>query len=248
MFFRHRNRNRKEKCSLPEKLRTSGGRTSLSFLRYKIKAGLTVEAACTIPLFLLCMTSFLMMGISFTEAISAQTYLANQVKEKSVEFSEAWWMQEEVKEHEAEDMIFAETSTSFEKCGILSGFIWEQKFSVRTWIGRDPNHTLGWKGEEKEKEMVYVTLHGEVYHRDLKCSHIHLSIRLVSDIQRETLRNENGEKYYACEYCGGGSGMVYITESGNRYHSSLMCSGLKRSILKVPITQLEGMRPCSRCS
>ena len=61
------------------------------------------------------------------------------------------------------------------------------------------------------------------------------------------MRNQNGERYHACEECGGKGDIVYITDYGKKYHSSLECSGLKRSVLKVPVGQVENRRPCSRC-
>lgn len=41
---------------------------------------------------------------------------------------------------------------------------------------------------------------------------------------------------------------LYITETGNKYHSSLDCSGLKRHIDAVPITEVGGMGACSKCT
>lgn len=63
-------------------------------------------------------------------------------------------------------------------------------------------------------------------------------------------RNEDGGKYYACELCGRdatSNGVVYITESGNAYHSNLGCSGLTRSIYAVPLSEVIGKGVCSRC-
>ncbi len=122
---------------------------------------------------------------------------------------------------------------------------------VRAWTGRDGNGSSvsddSQEGEEQE-ETVYVTTTGTVYHKDENCTHIKLSIKTVTREQADGLRNKSGGKYHACERCGGGKGgNVYITDYGDRYHSSLGCSGLKRSVLKVPLSQVEDWRACSKC-
>lgn len=121
---------------------------------------------------------------------------------------------------------------------------------VRAWTGRDGNGKGGdaADGEAGEQEeMVYVTATGTVYHKDENCTHIKLSIRTVAKETAAHLRNKSGGKYHACERCGGSGDNVYITDYGDRYHSSLGCSGLKRSVLKVPASQVEDWRACSKC-
>ena len=87
-----------------------------------------------------------------------------------------------------------------------------------------------------------------VYHKDYHCSHLDLSIRMTHLELVEGLRNENGGKYYPCEHCvKGNGGNIYITNSGDRYHSSLSCSGLKRTIYAIPISEAAGKGACSRC-
>lgn len=111
-----------------------------------------------------------------------------------------------------------------------------------------------WNGYEKpgfgtdHEETVYVTENGLVYHRDYHCTHLELSIHMVTSGEIDRLRNHSGGKYYPCERCmrHGESG-VYITDTGDRYHSSLSCSGLKRTIYAVPLSEVIGKGECSRC-
>lgn len=120
-----------------------------------------------------------------------------------------------------------------------------QRARVHGWCGyqKKKNHT-----EEKE-EIVYITVTGTVYHRSKDCSHLKLSIHMVNDSLVSEQRNCNGGKYYACEKCGKDihSGTVYITDDGSRYHSSLNCSGLKRGIISVTLSEVKGRKACQRC-
>lgn len=119
----------------------------------------------------------------------------------------------------------------------------KEEFEMKGWTG----YVKGGFTPERE-EIVYITDTGLVYHRDYHCSYLELSIRAVSKSEVSNLRNEYHEKYYCCERCGAGSGdTVYITGQGNRYHSSLSCSGLKRSVYAVPISEVQGKGECSRC-
>lgn len=112
----------------------------------------------------------------------------------------------------------------------------------------------GWNGYQKEgmftprEDIVYITETGMVYHKDYHCTHLDLSIQMATKSQVKTMRNEVGEKYHVCERCGISAGnRVYITKQGNRYHSSLGCSGLKRKIYAIPKSEVMGKGACSRC-
>ena len=119
---------------------------------------------------------------------------------------------------------------------------------VRAFTGYDNCKHTG--QSDTEEQMVYITDNGSVYHRSLGCSHLNVNIRTVNypDVPKE--RANDGSKYYPCEYCCP-SGMsppavVYITDDGNRYHSSLSCGALKRTIHEVPLSKA-GLPPCKEC-
>ena len=121
----------------------------------------------------------------------------------------------------------------------------EEKFTISSWNGRN-NEQMG--GENRE--IVYMTENGSVYHEDYNCSYLRLSLRYVPYEELGAIRNESGGRYHACEKCVIGSAMtgVYITENGNKYHNTLGCSGLKRTIYAVKRSETGGVGGCSRCS
>lgn len=132
----------------------------------------------------------------------------------------------------------------------LPGNFFIQRARVRAWTGReDTQDSEGDGNGNKEEDYVYVAATGSVYHEDPDCTHLRLSITEVDVQALDTLRNNNGGIYHACERCGGGhaGGTVYITKEGNRYHSSLSCSGLKRTVRQVSRQSLGEMRVCSKC-
>lgn len=119
-----------------------------------------------------------------------------------------------------------------------------QRCRMRAWTGY-----VNSANNESTEEIVYITQNGSVYHKTSSCTHINLSISKVSLGNVNNLRNSGGGKYYECELCGGvtNNEEVYITETGDRYHNSKECSGLKRGIMAVPISEVGGRGPCSRC-
>lgn len=119
-----------------------------------------------------------------------------------------------------------------------------QRARIHAWTGYQV------EGEnDLEEEIVYITLHGTVYHKDISCSHINLSVTQVSESNVKDLRNSSGGKYYECELCQDeeSNGNLYITETGDRYHKIRGCSGIKREVISIPISQVGGRGPCSRC-
>lgn len=118
-----------------------------------------------------------------------------------------------------------------------------QEASAARWVGRDP------AADDTGEQYVYVTEYGTVYHKSLSCTHLDLSIRCIPRTSLSTERNESGKSYSSCPLCrGSSSGSVcYVTDYGTVYHSSLSCSGLKRTIERVSISECEGMNACTKC-
>lgn len=106
------------------------------------------------------------------------------------------------------------------------------------------------QGDAGAQDYVYITEYGKVYHESLECSYIKRTIRNVPLSQVQFMFNRSGSPYTLCESCRNkphGSA-VYLTESGERYHYSLDCQALKRTIHTIlRIEAQEQFEPCSRC-
>jgi hypothetical protein len=119
------------------------------------------------------------------------------------------------------------------------------RLRTRAWTGYDNADNVTGIDDE---EIVYVAETGTVYHRSRACTYIKLSISATDFTSVGDRRNFGGSRYRSCEECGSrANGTVFITNHGERYHSSLTCSKLKRTISAVPISQVGDKRPCSRC-
>lgn len=102
-------------------------------------------------------------------------------------------------------------------------------------------------GAEDDGEYVYVTENASVYHTDRECTHIRLAVRPV-----EITGIPDG--YGPCEKCVQGKEyfskndlIYYVCKEGERYHSRLDCSGLKRTVYRIKRGESGGYRECSRC-
>lgn len=128
----------------------------------------------------------------------------------------------------------------------FNGFGISQKCVMHNWCG----YINGYSGENIDLDYAYVTDNSSVYHLNRECSHIRLTVTMVKQEILISLRNSAGGKYYPCEICHGNSadGNIYITSDGNRYHGSASCSGLKRKVSAIRLSQIGDRRPCSRCA
>ena len=124
----------------------------------------------------------------------------------------------------------------------VKGLAIQQKSKCHKWIGD--------REDGEEADYVYVTEHGTVYHISRNCRYLDLSIQTVNMAQIPGKKNKNDHKYYACSGCAAknaGLGVAYITDYGTCYHTSLSCSGLKRTIYLVRLDKVGDKGPCGKC-
>ena len=224
------------------------------------KAGITIEASLAVPFFFFALISliylFEIMAVQ-TSIRSGLTYAGRMIAEESYPLASA--DPGKIEEYVISAIGAERLSRSIVIGGETGIDCSDSYMSLRTGIGnlkaeyrvripvpfihiegierKESIRIKAWTGYEKEfiniseEEIVYVTETGIVYHRDYHCTYLDLSIQMVSSGSVENLRNCDGGKYYACRICGANKkSQVYITDSGNKYHGSLSCSGLKRTV------------------
>ncbi|MBR5712030.1 MAG: hypothetical protein IKX54_00365 [Lachnospiraceae bacterium] len=128
-----------------------------------------------------------------------------------------------------------------------------QRVDARSLFGRNREVKAGdaQGDDEPDEEKVFVADRGRVYHCSATCTYLKLTIYQVSYADVGSERNKNGEKYRPCTYCDHTpvGDTVYITDYGNRYHTTISCSELKRSYRTMTISEAtaQGLRACSKC-
>lgn len=121
----------------------------------------------------------------------------------------------------------------------------KNQYYGHAWVGYVHSGEAGDDGDT----YVYITESGTVYHKNRGCSYLNPSIQQVNLQDVGELRNRGGAIYYACALCGGDGrgGGCYITDYGTNYHASISCSGLKRTIYEVKLSEVGARGACSRC-
>lgn len=104
--------------------------------------------------------------------------------------------------------------------------------------------------QQQQQKYVFLTKTGKRYHVSRECSSLRIHPSAVNFVELSEKRNQQGGKYYPCERCHpSGSGVLYITGDGNRYHRDARCSSLKRTVYAVSLEEAlgRGKTPCIQC-
>ena len=242
MLFR---KNKKDSLSdnrssyTPENSEKLSGKASAraSFKTGIVRGSFTVECAFILTAFFLCMT----VMISFMEVYQLQTekltHLCQTAKETGMYISVSSDAPEEITIPDVYNYTPAVNGLGIRRV------VLHNSVKVHTWTGKRETEKA-----DTNEEIVYITeISGSVNHKKVECSYLTLSVEEVSKSSLDTRRNQYGCRYYPCEKCHGGSGRVFITKTGTRYHKDRNCSGLKRSVKAVKISSVDGWRACSRC-
>ncbi len=208
-----------------------------------VSGSMTVEASAAIPLFLFCLVNLFSLILFF------HTFLTNleELHQQGRQLSMLAYSTKDLVELEDEMIQLIRPVRVKPPIAILGypGTTIVSTCYMRAWTGYDAERA---QSEETEKRYVYLTENGSVYHISGNCTHLSLSIEMAAKAEVETLRNEDGGRYFPCEKCGGsGSLIVYVAREGDRYHNTISCSGLKRTVRRIPITEVNGRPVCSRC-
>lgn len=106
---------------------------------------------------------------------------------------------------------------------------------------------IGYKYDSEDEKYVYVAEHASVYHTSRECTHLRLSIY---SINKSTLDSSKYSNLKRCRLCADEENYnvcVYVTKEGDCFHYSISCSGLKRSVSVVKLSEVGGLSKCSRC-
>lgn len=122
-----------------------------------------------------------------------------------------------------------------------------QRSMRRMWCGQSLKDV---NASEAGADWVYITEHGEVYHRYRNCTYLNVELQYCTMEEVQNLRNPDGSRYYACEVCHPSEKEygVYVAVYGTRYHCTSACSSIQRLVRRVPLEQAAGRRPCSKCA
>lgn len=125
-------------------------------------------------------------------------------------------------------------------------FLMENRYYGRAWTGYDVERKAGDSGEDP---IVYVAQTGDVYHMARNCTYLNPSVEAVVAAAAEDLRNDSGGRYYPCDRCSISEfqPVVYITSQGSRMHGSVNCSGLKRTVYTIHLSEVGDRGRCSKC-
>lgn len=222
----------------------NSSKRTFHFTPSRMKASMTVEATLAFSFFLFFVVNIFSLIFLFIQYGERMEKLQQQGKELAMY---AYSMGEEIPgSEELIRLMNMETIESPFPILAAPKAALEVKCVIKPWTGYDVT-----RGEErqKEEEIVFMTDHGEVYHRSRNCTHLTLSVQAAPFSEIKGKRNEGGSRYTPCEQCGdnGFATVVYITSHGSRYHFSLGCRGLKRTVRAVYLSQIPGVPSCSKC-
>lgn len=250
-FWKYKNKKNNKNRKAPHALIIQNREYSCSFWK---KGSLTVEASfCGTAFFLAFFALLYLFRIGYIYE-NTQLELANAVKEYECYGTKINTVKmlftKGILLHWDEDRQICSVQKTERIPYIGSRFFgihWYQQLRTSTYEGVSmiPTNT-------SDEKIVYLAENATVYHTREDCVYLKPRIQEVSGAGIDTLRNQSGGRYKTCHLCSKRKeikdfSMVFITPYGDRWHTSKTCSGLKRTIRSVPLSEV-GLPPCSKCN
>lgn len=158
----------------------------------------------------------------------------------------ALWESDIFGEGDMVDMVITYSVSPWIAIKGIPSFRMANRYYAHIWNGYElPDEAEG----KTHERLVYVTENASVYHLNRDCTHLRLSVQEIPAQYLEWIKNLNGRGYRACEKCvkSKTEGIVYVAVTGDCYHHSASCSGLKRTVYSIKLHDAGSLRPCGRC-
>ena len=179
--------------------------------RRALPAGMTVEAAVVLPVFLFAVANLLSLFLVFWTYSSKEAQLHQTARQLAL-----YAYGQEDGEPDVRLMRLTPVSAPFGTAAFRSSYV-VNGCVMHKWIGYSGDGT-GEDWERQEEELVYITKSGEAYHRERSCLYLNPSIRLAD-------REEITADYTPCSVCVGRgrleNRLIYVTDGGSRYHNTV---------------------------
>lgn len=210
--------------------------------RPALPGNMTVEAALVLPLFLFAIVNLLSLLLMFQTFSLQEGKLHQTGREMSLLAYGDEGGEQDIRIVKVSRISPVFPVAAFPAVSVVNGCV------MHKWIGYDLSQRESGGTNEKD-EMVYITRSGSAYHRERNCVYLNPSVSMLGLAQAQAAVNQDGRRYTACELCGEGSGIVYVTKAGSRYHSTITCSGLRRTIDYVTLQEAAaaGYHACPKC-
>lgn len=216
-----------------------------SFLLSGKEGSITVEASIAVPFFLFAVINLLSVILVFGEYSSNLGDMHRKTKELALHAH----ITKGNELLEDDEMIVMSKTQEMEPMIPVLGFDTSRILIIsqaRKWTGYN---VMDLSMEQEEEEWVYITPSGEAYHKNPNCSYLNPKIYSAVSSQISGYRNLSGEIYRQCETCKDITltGICFYTEYGNRYHATLKCSSLKRTIHAIRLSEVGNRHLCKKC-
>lgn len=233
-----------------------------------------MEASLVLPFFAIAMSLLAYMGVLMTYEDEVQWALTRTAREASVMYGATGkelyqstvYYQGKMALYLKDSpvsvwMVASEYDQETDEIMLVADYQVDLPFQIlqtHTLLFREQLHTRAFTGvETREKTnlddtLVYITETGRVYHLKQDCPYLKLSISQMKYGDLDSLRNAGGGKYKECEKCCKNKSFqketsVWITNFGDRFHSTGSCSGLKRYIREIKRSEAGSRTICSKC-